>query len=91
MKDYCNLSVNSFESVDKAVSYLHGLVCVMNRFNKSAQSQAMYELFIAVHYSSWTAKSLFDFLVDMMTLVEDNSPYLKLLYHVRNKVQQNLL
>jgi hypothetical protein len=86
MKDYCDLSIKK-STVKDMVSLLHGVICVMNRFHQSAQSQAIYEMFITVHYRHWNKKLLFNFIADLMILTNDNSSYHKMLYHVRNQVQ----
>ena len=87
MEDYCNLSIKN-NNVKDMVSFLHGVICVMNKFHQNAQSQAIYEMFISVHYKpNWNKQNLFNFISDLMILTEDNSNYHKMLYHVRNQVQ----
>lgn len=85
MKDYCNLGTKSLDTRTGLASYLHGVICAMNRHYQSGVSQAIFEMYnVDVARMRWSQTMFFNFITDISLLVEDERhlSYKKILFEI---------
>lgn len=63
--------MKNLKNKQQLVSYIHGIICVMNRQKKTAITEAIKDLFNVDAARNWDLDRLFWFINDMMTLLEE--------------------